>query len=347
MANAAGVAVADLPWIRNARFDLGFILGLLAVAAVTGSTVIMVPGLFWPVLTFDLWFLGYHHVISTYTRICFDKKSFSENGALVYVLLPAVAAITLFIAWQFGVWVIVSVYFYWQWWHYTRQSWGISRAYRGKDRQAMYEDGWLDQAIFYSVPVLGILSRSSEAQPTFINFDLWSLPVPALVVHLAWAATIALVAYWTWRRLTAWREGRLAVVHTLYMLSHFTIFSLGYLLTRDITIGWLMINIWHNAQYILFVWLFNSRRFKDGIDPDAKFLSYISQPGRLWLYLLTCVAITGVIYFGVLGTMNWLFLAGLSATIVLYQIVNFHHYMVDSMIWKVRKPQIRETLGLR
>ena len=72
-----------------------------------------------------------------------------------------------------------------------------------------------------------------------------------------------------------------------------------------------------------------------------------AQPGRLWLYLLTCVAITGVIYLGVLGTMNWLFLAGLSATIVLYQIVNFHHYMVDSMIWKVRKPQIRETLGLK
>jgi len=347
MANAAGLAVADLPWIRNARFDLGFIIGLIAVAAVTGSTVIMVPQLFWPVLTMDLWFLGYHHVISTYTRICFDKKSFRENGALIYVLLPAVAAITLFIAWQFGIWVIVSVYFYWQWWHYTRQSWGISRAYRGKDRKAMYEDGWLDQAIFYSVPVLGILSRSSEAQPTFINFELWSLPVPAFVVHLAWAGAIALVAYWAFRRVTAWREGRLAVVHTLYMLSHFTIFSLAYLLTRDITIGWLMINIWHNAQYILFVWLFNSRRFKDGIDPDAKFLSYISQPGRLWLYLLTCVAITGVIYLGVLGTMNWLFLAGLSATIVLYQIVNFHHYMVDSMIWKVRKPQIRETLGLK
>ena len=80
MANAAGVAVADLPWIRNARFDLGFILGLLAVAAVTGSTVIMVPGLFWPVLTFDLWFLGYHHVISTYTL-----TQAIEDGILVEI----------------------------------------------------------------------------------------------------------------------------------------------------------------------------------------------------------------------------------------------------------------------
>jgi hypothetical protein len=346
MANAAGLAVADLPWIRNARFDLGFILGLMAVAAVTGSTILLVPQLFWPVLVLDLWFLGYHHVISTYTRICFDTKSFRDNGHLIYGLLPAVAAATSLVAWAFGIWVIVSVYFYWQWWHYTRQSWGISRAYRGKDRHMMYEDGWLDQAIFYALPVLGILTRSYQDHKTFIGLELWSIPVPYLVVQLAWVATLPLLAMWAWRRWTAWREGRLAVVHTLYMLSHFAIFSLGYLIIGDITIGWLVINIWHNAQYILFVWMFNSRRFKDGVDPNARFLSYISQPGRLWLYLLTCVAITGVVYIGVLGTMEWLFYAGLSATIVVYQIVNFHHYVVDSMIWKVRKPQIRETLGL-
>src|SRR5262245_31891000 len=215
MTTAVGQTFADLPWIRNARFDLPFIIGIVAVAAATGSTIIMVPQLFWPVLSLDLWFLGYHHVISTYTRICFDKKCFREHGVLVYGLLPAVAAITLLVAWQVGVWVIVSVYFYWQWWHYTRQSWGISRAYRGKDRQAMYEDGWLDQAIFYSVPVLGILSCSHEAQPTFIGLELWSIPVSAVVVNLAWAATIVLLGFWVWRCIAAWREGRLAPVHTL------------------------------------------------------------------------------------------------------------------------------------
>ena len=130
------------------------------------------------------------------------------------------------------------------------------------------------------------------------------------------------------------------------MLSHFAIFSIAYLLIDDITYGWLAINIWHNAQYILFVWMFNTRRFKDGIDPEARFLSYLSQPHRLWLYLLTSVAITGVIYWAILGTLSAVLLAGLSATIVLYQIVNFHHYIVDSVIWKVRKPSIRQILGL-
>jgi hypothetical protein len=333
-------------WLCNPRFDLSFIVGIPALACLTGLTVLAQPHLFTPILIFDLWFLGYHHVISTYTRLCFDRKSLSEHWPLLAGLLPAVALATLAAASALGLWVIVSVYFYWQWFHYTRQSWGISRAYRGKERDALYEDGWLDQATFYALPVLGILHRSHQDPGLFIGMELKVLPVPSALVTVVAAIACLLLAHWTFRRIQAWRQGRLAAAHTLYMLTHFAIFAAGYLAIEDITHGWLVINIWHNAQYILFVWMFNTRRFSGGLDPQARFLSYISQPGRLWLYLAACLLITGVIYLGVLRAADTLFFAGLSATIVLYQIVNFHHYIVDSRIWKVRKEPIRRTLGL-
>ncbi|MFD1196055.1 hypothetical protein ACFQ3C_15395 [Seohaeicola saemankumensis] len=336
----------ELPWIRNARFDFFFIFGLLALSCITGAVILLEPSLFYPILVIDLWFLGYHHVISTYTRICFDKESYAEHKSLLFVLLPAVIVGTLGVVWIFGLWVVVTIYFYWQWYHYTRQSWGISRAYRGKDREALYENGWLDQGIFYSIPVFGIISRSAEQHPTFIGMELWSFPVPSMVADVSGYIAVALLTYWVLARFVAAKEGRLAAVHTMYLLTHFTIFYLAYVATSDITLGWLMINIWHNAQYILFVWMFNNKRFGKGVDKDAKFLSYISQDGRLWLYMLVCVAITGVIYWGVLRAIDWLFFAGLSATIVLYQIVNFHHYIVDSKIWKLRKPDLQKTLDL-
>lgn len=337
---------ANLPWIRNADFDTGFILGVLGLSCLTGLVILWEPTLFYPILVIDLWFLGYHHVISTFTRICFDKESFKEHKFLMVGLLPIVVVLTLGVVWIAGLWVVVTIYFYWQWYHYTRQSWGISRAYRGKDRSARYENGWLDQTIFYSIPVFGIISRSAEQHTTFIGMPLWSFPVPPLIADVFGYVAIALFAYWLLARVRAAIDERLAIVHTMYMLTHFAIFYLAYIATSDITIGWLMINIWHNAQYILFVWMYNNNRFRDGIDPNAKFLSYISQPGRLWLYLLTCVTITGIVYWGVLRTIDWLFFAGLSATIVLYQIVNFHHYIVDSRIWKLRKPKIQQTLDL-
>ena len=162
-----------------------------------------------------------------------------------------------------------------------------------------------------------------------------------------WGDTAVLLAFWLVRRVQAWLAGRLSPVHTLYMLSHFTIFAVAYLGIEDVTYGWLAINVWHNAQYILFVWMFNAKRFRGGVDPRARFLSYISQPRRLWLYLAVCVAITAIFYVGVLGTLNNLFLGGVAGTLVLYQIANFHHYIVDALIWKVRKAPIRQTLGLQ
>jgi hypothetical protein len=344
---AIPVVRADWAWLRSPSFDVSFLFGILGLALATGAVVQSRPDLFPLILLFDLWFLGYHHVIATYTRLCFDRKSMAEHRSLVVTLPLAVALVTLAVAYTFGLWTVVSVYFYWQWFHYTRQSWGISRAYRGKDRDKLYEDGWLDQAIFYALPVLGILNRSEQDPGWFIGIELKAIPVPGAAVDLASVVALGLLLVWACRRLQAWRQGRLAVVHTLYMLTHFTIFTVGYLAISDISHGWLVINIWHNAQYILFVWMFNTRRFKDGVDPQARLLSYLSQPKRLWLYLATCLAITGALYWGVLRTIDWLFFAGLSATIVMYQILNFHHYIVDSRIWKVRAAPIRKTLELQ
>jgi hypothetical protein len=344
---ALGSGHRPWPWLRSSRFDLSFILMIPALAVATGLFLVWQPGLFYPVLVFDLWFLGYHHVIATYTRLCFDRKSFAEHWPLMLVLLPLVAIGTLAAAYALGIWIVVSVYYYWQWFHYTRQSWGISRAYRGKDRGALYEDGWLDQVIFYSMPVLGVLYRSRQDPGSFVGLEMRAIPVPEAMVDVAAVVAIVLLGCWVFRRVQALSEGKLAPVHTLYLLTHFGIFGVAYLAIEDISIGWLVINIWHNAQYILFVWMFNTRRFKDGLDPDARFLSFISQPGRLWMYLLACVGITGIVYLGILRTLDALFFAGLSATIVLYQIVNFHHYIVDSRIWKVRKEPIRRTLGLQ
>ena len=34
------------------------------------------------------------------------------------------------------------------------------------------------------------------------------------------------------------------------------------------------------------------------------------------------------------------------AILVAYQTINFHHYIVDGIIWKVRKKKLQQTLGL-
>lgn len=339
-------ASADWRWLYSPRFDLFFILGFMTIALLVVNVVVQQPSLFLPILLADLWLLGYHHVVSMYTRLCFDKESFQRSRVWLFVMLPMVALATIALAAAVGVWAVFSVYFYWQWWHYTRQSWGVSRAYRSKEREARYEDGWLEQAIFYAFPTLGILHRSWQGPQQFLGMDLFVIAIPTWLMIAASVAAAGLFAFWCVRRAIAWREGRLARAHTLYMATHFTVFALAYVFIQDVTLGWLLVNIWHNGQYILFVWMFNASRFRGGVDPKARFLSYISQPNRFWLYMLFCVALTGFIYAGVLSAMDKALAFGLTGTIVIYQILNFHHYVVDTFIWKVRKGPVKDTLGL-
>ena len=67
-------------WLRSRSFDLTFIVGVAALAIASGWLVVNDPRLFAPILLLDLWLLGYHHVIATYTRLCFDRASFKRTS---------------------------------------------------------------------------------------------------------------------------------------------------------------------------------------------------------------------------------------------------------------------------
>ena len=50
--------------------------------------------------------------------------------------------------------------------------------------------------------------------------------------------------------------------------------------------------------------------------------------------------IAGAVCGGVLRAIDRLFFAGISANVVLYQIVSFHRYIADALIRKTRRPAL-------
>ena len=257
--NAAVLPLAPAPagWIRDRTFDLSLIVGAALVALGAGATVIVSPELFMPVLFADIWLLGYHHVIATYTRLCFDRASARIHWSLLTWVPLALLAAVVALAYGVGIWTLTSVYLYWQWWHYTRQSWGVAQIYRRKAGPASSgDDPRLYQAAFYLLPLWGILHRSHQDPGSFLGGPLTVVPVPEFAVTVVAFATIVTLGSWFATRVAAWQRGELAPAHTLYVMSHVTVFSLGYLVIEDLTVGWLFVNIWHNLQYLLIVWLY-------------------------------------------------------------------------------------------
>ncbi|MHA1566194.1 MAG: hypothetical protein ACTSX7_12845 [Alphaproteobacteria bacterium] len=328
-------------WLRSPSFDLAFLVGTPILAIASGVAVVNAPQLFLPILIANLWLFGYQHVIATYTRLCFDRESFRDHRFLVLGLPFLVLAGVVAASSVAGFWVLASVYFYWQWFHYSRQSFGVSQAYRRKAAGAADENEHLAKATFYLLPLWGILHRSHQDPGEFLGLDLWVLPVPGLVVDVVGVVALASLVWWGTTRIMAWWQGRLAVAHTLYLISHFAIFGIGYVAIDSIDAGWLVLNIWHNIQYILFVWLFNNSRFRDGVSAKARFLSRLSQSRNFWAYGLVCFGLSTFVYMTLIS-----FVVSLVPAIVIYQTINFHHYLVDGVIWKMRKKPMRKTLGL-
>lgn len=347
----AGTRIAAQPiygWLRSPTFDANFIGVSTLVAIGSGCLTVLQPNLFSWILFFDLWLLGYHHVISTFTRLTFDSESFRQHRFLVIQLPLIVLVGTLAAVMTLGYWILPTVYLYWQWFHYVRQSYGIERIYRRKAGEDALIDNYVVTRTLYLVPLFGILYRSYQAQPEFLGTPTKYLPIlPEIVLAAGLLAAAGLVLF-VITALVDLYQRRIAVAHTLYLLSHHSIFLIGYVAIDDITTGWLVINVWHNIQYIMLVWSFNNMRFKNGIDPKHLLLSTISQTKNYLAYLGVCMALTTIVYFALkkstlaVGTST-----AIPVTLLVFMMINFHHYIVDGIIWKVRKPTLQKNLGIK
>lgn len=342
----AGPATTTPGWLRTPGFDLTLIVGVAALALASGGIVVARPHLFPLVLFLDLWFLGYHHVVATFTRLTFDRESFREHRFLVLWAPLIVLVAVIGGALAAGPWLLATTYLYWQWWHYTRQSYGIERVYRRKAEGRVPGDDRLAKAMIYGVPLWGILYRSYQAPDEFLGMPLVVLPVPWTVVQVTGFAAVAVMVLWAARAVISFRRGERPLAYCLYMASHALIFVVGYVVIADVDHGWLVVNVWHNAQYILFVWMYNSNRFRGGVEPRARLLSTLSQRRNWGLYFLVTLGVSTVVYFLVERGLTPFDDSALPVFLVAYQAINFHHYLVDGVIWKVRKRPLRKNLGL-
>ena len=332
------IAAAPRSFVWNQAFDATLViapisLGLLAVAMVAAD-----PSIFAAVLIADLWFLGYHHVISTYTRLGFSSHSLRRNRFLAVDLLLIIVLATLALALTAGAWVVATAFLYLQWFHYMRQGYGISRMYfrATPDGQVSGATDYIANFVIYTVPVYAIAHRSMTLGDTFLEMPVRALPSAGPLVTMLGVAAAVSVAIWFVRLGHRVSSGTADVRYEGFILSHVVIFLVAYVFTPSADVGWLAINIWHNLQYVLVVWMVNVKRYAGRTDADEPLLSRISQPGRPVTYFMCCLAITTVVYIGINRFTVLALGGGLAATLGVYMGINFHHYIVDALIWKRR-----------
>ena len=82
-------------YIRSREFDSTLLLAPIFAGSAAALAVTADPRLYPFLLVADLWLLGYHHVVATYTRLAFDTQSLRRNRVLAVDLLVGVTLVTL------------------------------------------------------------------------------------------------------------------------------------------------------------------------------------------------------------------------------------------------------------
>jgi hypothetical protein len=70
------------------------------------------------------------------------------------------------------------------------------------------------------------------------------------------------------------------------------------------------------------------------VDPQRRFLSTISQPQNVMLYAVVCWALGTVLYFNIDRMLALFSNRVLPLSLLAYMTINFHHYVVDAVIWR-------------
>lgn len=327
-------------WLKDFRFDMAFIVGIAALAGAMAGVTVIWPLLFLPMLTVHTWLFGYEHLWATYTNLWLHRDDRQRYRRLIFLVPPFVLLGLYAVGHTFGLTGLYVIYFFGQFFHTVRQSWGLAQQYRRQAGGLPWDSVRLSELTLWSVPVWGLLNRCAERPTEFLFQDFWLPPVPRLAVYIAGGISMALWGWWICTRIMAWRRGSLPLGHSLYMLSHLAVYLGSYILIPELCSGWLLVNVWHNVQYIIFVWVHNRRRFASGVDTGSRSLSWLSQPGyvRAALYFLATIALALPIYYLLpeLGlTLDALLKnTAVPTAVIIGLTLTFHHYIVDGIIWK-------------
>ena len=327
------------PFLFGPRFDRLFVFGPLGLALGLVALASLSPGFFLAVVLVDIWLFASPHVIATYTRIGQDNAHIRKHWFLIFLLPPIVLVLVTVVALAYELGGLFTLYFIAQAYHVTRQSFGISRAYRHADPRAAGSDR-LSEGLIYLLPVWGLLHRCVMAPDIFYGYPIHLPKVSPVFADAVGVLAVMAFAWWVYRQVRLALVGQLNAGHSLFVVSHLLVTAIAYLWVTDITLGWLTVNIWHNLQYLLFVWMQNVRRdAQTGPQGIQGLKSPIKNAGK---YLAVCLILGIAMYEALNVAGQQLIWLGLPTVLILHFTVNFHHYLVDGVIWKRRK----HTAGL-
>ncbi len=312
----------------------------LFVALSAGALASLSAPMMLAVLYIDIWLFANPHLIATYTRIRQISPSIKTHWVLIFAAPVLIAAGLTVIALAYEATGLLALYFVLQAFHVTRQSYGIARRC-DRRLQAPYQR--LPYFLIYIFPAWGYLHRSAQAPDSFLGYPIWLPPVPQELAFAIGIVAVVGALFWfarLWHCRSAEQENSL---FNRFVFSHLLVSLVSYILVSDITLGWLVVNVWHNTQYLMFVYRQRRSDIKEGTNAGelkntlASRKSLIEILKRPTVFFSGCLVLGAIFYVVADRIGESLLWLGFPTVLIAHLILNFHHYLADGFIWKRRR----------
>jgi hypothetical protein len=286
------------------------------------------------------------HTSATWVRIYGDRNEYSRFRfyALWLALgLLGVGALSMWV--PGGPASLLYLYLLWVVPHYTSQVYGIAMLYcaRWDYRFSTWERYVFKYAMLFTAlySIVRKLTWKSYAASHFLGLQMpfWG-PLPEWMATISfglWAGTGLLFLFVVADKF--YREGQLLPLPVILIVASCVVFILG--TSPMMGAIWLFVPaFFHGSQYLMVSGVFHfGRKRLEGAPDSAKLFSW--EGFKYWGLL---AIIGNFIYVGFPRAVSELGFDFVAAAAASFAIVNFHHFLTDAAIWKLRDPKTREVL---
>ena len=289
------------------------------------------------------------HTWATYMRIygtAEDRERFRFYGKyLIYMPIILFTAAIIFPPLQ-G--YVIYLHMGWVFQHYTSQTYGVGLIYcykrdyiMNKREKQIYKTLLTALSLFV---ITGLLSMRSH-----VPGDMWGVPLPFFnlppVIHYASQAFLAVMAVaFTGSIINKYiRDKQMIPMPLITMV--LGIFVLGTMSGYGSLIAWLWAPPFlHGAQYCLISlsYYLKERGLPEGLTSRDLGRVLLTKPALTWIaWILIGGNFIYIVIPHIMADFGWSFMAMVA---VIQACVNFHHFLTDAAIWKLRDSKTRQIL---
>ncbi len=298
---------------------------------------------------------GGHHVPG-FIRAYTDPFFLSQYRYRLTVI-PLCLLVTAIVLSYYNLGVLSFFVVAWSLWHGCLQNYGFLRIYDFKS--GVVSNKWAKLDFWtYITCYLSILfffgMRQTSLIVSFYEYGGWIIPTKLywFLKWLLWLSAGITLCIFTISNIYKWLKGEIVSIRKLVFFCSSLIFWYYCMkLTSHIVLGLILVEIFHDVQYNVFVWYYNRKRVKEQLS-QSKIERFLFKKSWLSLFIYATV----IFFYGCIGLINppdemkflempfefhkhWLFKVFIISSLL--------HFYVDGFIWKVRNQKVQMDLGVK